>query len=1108
MLLKLHDSFYLLVKKIRMKNISSLIVLFLLVVNFSNAAKNRYGMNISADGSVYVLDDAEKICSTVDCSNLPDDAFQPYVYSEESIKAIDYSYCTTSTHIFKDYGTYTLNMEVDIPVLTEGPHPFLIYVHGGSWYSGSPVALKNQSQYLASRGIAGVRITYTLVNNGGHFDMGMQELDDAFNYISAHADEWNLDMSRFGYVGNSAGAPLAALKAMQQEGCKLLIGYNGLYDFTNNLEGSFPAEGNKYLQFYEQIEDRENISAVNHIPTTNIPATTVFHGTADYTIAYKQAEAFVNAIQNKGGSATQYIYENYVHGFFNKGSSDVYEDILIKTYEAASFVFNIDEVEFPQQETSSVYYVSPDGDDLTNTGVAVNSPFQTIKKVFDLLANTSQDEVFIKLSPGVYGSGIIQPNLGRPIKIVLSGESASNTIIERSSGTRLFYLQNSLNAGLDFTIENVTIRNYGVYTNNYPGNVLMMNSLSFPVKVKFSRCVFKNNISCRAAILQSSHKDSEVIFENCYFEDCKSFDFGGAESNFDAIIYISAGSISITNCIFKNNTKDPLFSAGVDRDLKKGTVLSLHPKHGTIKATIVNNTFVGNQVLPNKAGATTVHPVISAVDLSVPKTNNGIDLIMKNNLFVDNIREGFPNDMDLYIDPDDIVQTNKSMEIRNDPNWPTVFELNVGEEYTLVRDDIVKPVKLISFEEFFQPYSKAGGDIYDQVKVVVEVDGTLAELWCRPYELPKEVNGVNIYVEVTKNWAHIAQYGKMPEVSRDVRFSAVLSGESWGPSGNIFPIQDYRFHSASYNNTWNQYVSYSTHYYHRGDDYGAIPDSLSVVTSYDGIMTVIGNGEDSNPFYTMYEGGVDNRMSHMNIYTCNTDLQVGQEVPKGTYIGKTGSTYRGDPTQQKHDHHFHYSFEWNNTTISTYPTLIQGYFNSYPDDVLAIAGGFQYSIPGREMTLDGSRSVARPGRTIKSYQWKLHDGTIVNDSITTVVYTQPGLYSEELIVEADNGSIDKNYLQVIVSTSDLQTNNIWGHFYYHPSREIYPGTVVTFANKLRVDNLQIDFGDGTPPQAVSFDSRSKHAYAHPGIYTVKLSGNGKNGEPAAIQLRLVVKPTP
>ncbi|MEA4936624.1 MAG: alpha/beta hydrolase [Paludibacter sp.] len=651
-------------------------LLFTLLTVFISvfSVSNRYGMTLTNNGGTYTLTDSEKVCSTIDCSTLPADAYQPYTYSENLIKSTDYSYCKTKTYVYKNYGSYSLSMEVDIPVLTQGPHPFIIYVHGGSWYSGSTVSLKNQSLYLASRGIAGIRITYTLVGNGGHFDMGMQELDEAFAFIAAHATEWNLDMSRFGYLGNSAGVPLAALKAMKQTGCKLLIGYNGLYDFKNNLNGTFPAEGNKYLNNYQNIADRGPLSAIEHIPSINIPAVAVFHGTADFTISSQQAVVFADSVREKGGRAENYIYTNYVHGFFNKGGSDVYEDILIKTYDFVKSVFNLPVVEFPNQEVSSVYYVSPDGDDIANSGTTVISPFKTIKKVFDIEAQagtSGNSEFTIHLAKGTYPTSIITPNLNRPVKVTLAGDSPSTTFVQNTGeflttadNFRLFQLQPAENAGLELNIQDITIQNYGGTINNYAGCIVMMNGSGAGIKVGFKRCVFKNNAACRAAIIQSSNTSYEVSFDGCYFENCKSFDKGTNATNLEAPIYVSAGKLSIKNCIFNNNVKDPLFGT-TDRDLKKGSVLTINPIQGRVMAILANNTFIGNKAMEGKESAVSVQPAVTIADLSLPKKAFGVDLTMINNLFVENKRSGFSNDVDLYIDPADVTLITLSNNVFN-----------------------------------------------------------------------------------------------------------------------------------------------------------------------------------------------------------------------------------------------------------------------------------------------------------------------------------------------------------------------------------------------------------------------------------------------------------
>jgi len=312
-----------------------------------SAQKNRYGMVLSGSEGNYTLKDSSKICPLVQggCNALPADAFTTLPdYKPDLISDEDYTQCTTLKFTYKTYDTHSLSMEADIPKQGAGPHPFIIWVHGGGWANGTLTALKNQSTYLASRGIAGIRISYSLMPQGGTFNQGMQELADAFAFVQAHAAEWGLDMTRYGYAGGSAGAPLASLAAMKHNGngCRLFIGCNGIYDFRNNLPGSF-GRISPYLKEYYSQDSRNIISAINNIPenVSNIPAVVVFHGTADFTISYLQSVALCDSVLKKGGRAEKNIYENYVHAFFNKGNSDRYEDITLKMYGFARSVFKM-----------------------------------------------------------------------------------------------------------------------------------------------------------------------------------------------------------------------------------------------------------------------------------------------------------------------------------------------------------------------------------------------------------------------------------------------------------------------------------------------------------------------------------------------------------------------------------------------------------------------------------------------------------------------------------------------------------------------------------------------------------------------------------------------
>jgi acetyl esterase/lipase len=313
-------------------------------------------MTLTGTVGNYTLTNASNICPLITggCAALPADVYTEFAgYVPNLIGDNDYVHCTTTTYTYKTYETYSLSLEVDIPKLTTGPHPFIIWVHGGGWTGGSMGNFSNQSKYLASRGIAGVRISYSLVAQGGNFDLGMQELADAFAFVQAHATEWGLDMTRFGYAGGSAGTPLSSLAAMKHNAngnaCKLYIGCNGIFDFQNNLAGAFGSGANTYLNTYPTKESRNVISAINYIPgnPANVPAVAVFHGTADFTISYLQSVALCDSVTKKGGRAEKNIYDYYVHAFFNTASSDKYEDVTLKIYSFAKSVFDTPDVLMP-----------------------------------------------------------------------------------------------------------------------------------------------------------------------------------------------------------------------------------------------------------------------------------------------------------------------------------------------------------------------------------------------------------------------------------------------------------------------------------------------------------------------------------------------------------------------------------------------------------------------------------------------------------------------------------------------------------------------------------------------------------------------------------------
>jgi hypothetical protein len=222
----------------------------------------------------------------------------------------------------------------------------------------------------------------------------------------------------------------------------------------------------------------------------------------------------------------------------------------------------------------------------------------------------------------------------------------------------------------------------------------------------------------------------------------------------------------------------------------------------------------------------------------------------------------------------------------------------------------------------------------------------------------------------------------------------------------------------------------------------------------------------------------------------------------GDVLGKTGMTWNGQKVQHA-DPHLHVQMDYRETTLALWPSMVEAYFRMYPDGVVAVAGGYHFSEIGEEIVLDGSRSVPRAGRKIVSYQWRMHDGKIADEPYARLKCDKRGLFSEELIVRLDDGSEERDYLQVRVYDPKQPMPIARGWMHYTPMRGLKAGTEITFWNRLsEMKNVQIDFGDGSRK---AFASQTIHAFAKPGLYTVTASGAGPYEEPATVRLRVVVE---
>lgn len=467
----------------------------------------------------------------------------------------------------------------------------------------------------------------------------------------------------------------------------------------------------------------------------------------------------------------------------------------------------------------------------------------------------------------------------------------------------------------------------------------------------------------------------------------------------------------------------------------------------------------------------------------------------------------------LFLSPLEIVNADEGKIILNQPQFPFIFELNTGESLTIDRTykktTLQRTIKLISFTPLYEPnywFKDTHPVNFYKFIVKIEVDGKTINLFYRPYQMPVNFEGLRIYVENIKLMDESAAYNRKDDMEKHVRLSVCLKDEPWGPENIVFPINDYLWRSSVYNNTWGSLVPFNQVYYHRGEDYGAIPDKLDVVAPIDGIImeTPLPDGDGkSNAIYIENEYGFRWCMSHMNIEHIDNRYQVGARVRAGTIVAKTGMTWDGAKKQHS-DPHFHTDISIKKINLASFPYLMEAYLRKYKDPIVAIAGGYRFAIPGQKVVLDASRSIVKNGN-IFNVNWKLSNGKLADQEQVEIVYDKPGLYAEELIVENDKGEKDRDFLYVKVFDYDHKYDFTYGWAYYYPTRNIKTGDTVLFWNRMinADSDVKINFGDSS--NWVTVKKEITHAYKSKGRYVVTLLSVNEKKEPTTLKMEVIVE---
>ncbi|WP_216362698.1 alpha/beta hydrolase fold domain-containing protein [Formosa algae] len=219
--------------------------------------------------------------------------------------------------------------------------PVIVFFFGGGWAGGTPKQFYEQSRYFAEQDVVAISAEYRVnkVHGSTPFD-AVTDAKSAIRWVREHASELGVNPNKIIASGGSAGGHVAA--------CTAII--EGYEDANEDL--SVSSKPNAMILYNPVLDTTEkgygldkvgeahktDISPIHHVKKGLVP-TLVFHGMADHTVPFENAERFNRVMNEAGNRCRLESYKGKDHGFFNgsyfrgnKADKTVYADLMEKSY--------------------------------------------------------------------------------------------------------------------------------------------------------------------------------------------------------------------------------------------------------------------------------------------------------------------------------------------------------------------------------------------------------------------------------------------------------------------------------------------------------------------------------------------------------------------------------------------------------------------------------------------------------------------------------------------------------------------------------------------------------------------------------------------------------
>jgi acetyl esterase/lipase len=146
--------------------------------------------------------------------------------------------------VYKRVPSGALRLDVYRPTGFHARRPAVLLFHGGGWNSGDKREMGVVGRVLARRGFVALSVNYRL-EPPAPYPATINDALSAVRWVRRHAHGLNVDPSRVGALGSSAGGNLAALLATLGHGSwkhgtrlRVAVSYSGVMDLSYRSRSS------------------------------------------------------------------------------------------------------------------------------------------------------------------------------------------------------------------------------------------------------------------------------------------------------------------------------------------------------------------------------------------------------------------------------------------------------------------------------------------------------------------------------------------------------------------------------------------------------------------------------------------------------------------------------------------------------------------------------------------------------------------------------------------------------------------------------------------------------------------------------------------------------